>query len=208
MQISDQENEGWKKLCDIIDNLSLKLAAPLLEDALFHLIDLSIRTKCFSSLWKHQLVFPHHKKQGKLLTKNYCPVSHLVEIGQLVEQAVNLQVVQHFVTNHLFHKNHHEGLANHSTTTALVQVYDMILEAAEKKGLSAALLLDQSSAYDLLDHSIPLKKMSKYGFHEDTVQWFKSYLTGRSQSVQIEAQEKNLETLLPQKALSLEDFCF
>ena len=180
---------------DNIDNFSLKLAAPLLEDALLHLINLSIGTNYFSSLWKHQLIFPQHKKQVKLQAKNYRPVSHLVEIGQLVEQAVNFQVVQHFVSNHLFHKNHHGGLANHSTTTALVQVYDMILEAAEKKRLTAALLLDQSCAYDLLDHSILLRKLSRYGFHEDTVQWFESYLTGRSQSVQIEAQQSTREDL-------------
>ena len=106
---------------DQIDNFSLKLAAPLIEDALLHLVNLSIRTSCFSRLWKHQLIFPHHKKKDKLLTKNYRPVSHLVEIGQLTEQAVNFQLVEHFTTNNLFHRNHHGGLANHSTTTALIQ---------------------------------------------------------------------------------------
>ena len=174
---------------DNIDNFSLKLAAPLIEDALLHLVNLSIRTSCFSSLWKHQLIFPHHKKQDKLLTKNYRPVSHLVEIGQLVEQAVSFQVVGHFTSNRLFHRNHHGGLANLSTSTALIQVYDMILKAAENKRLTAALLLDQSSAYDLLDHSILLKKLACYGFHEDSIQWFNSYLSGRTQSVQVEAQQ-------------------
>ena len=155
---------------DNVDNFSLKLAAPFIEDALLHLVNLSIRTSCFSSLWKHQLIFPHHKKQDKLLTKNYRPVSHLVEIGQLVEQAVSFQVVGHFTSNRLFHRNHHGGLANLSTSTALIQVYDMILKAADKTRLTAALLLDQSSAYDLLDHSILLKKLARYGFHEDSIQ--------------------------------------
>ena len=118
---------------DSIDSFSLKLAAPLIEDALLHLVNLSIKTSSFSSLWKHQLVFPHHKKQDRFLSKNYRPVSHLVQLGLLVEGAVFDQIVEHFSSNDLFHSNHHGGLANHSTTSALIQLHDMFLEAAEKR---------------------------------------------------------------------------
>ena len=180
---------------DNIDSFSLKVAAPIIEDALLHLINLSIRTKCFARLWKHQLIFPNHKKEDKLLAKNYRPVSHLVEIGQLVEQAVSHQLVDHFLSNNLFHSNHHGGLASHSTASALIQLHDMFTEAAEKKKLTAALLLDQSAAYDLLDHTILLKKLALYNFSEDSIQWFKSYLSGRSQSVQVEAQQSTVEEL-------------
>ena len=41
----------------------LKLAGPLLEDSLIHLINLSIRKRTFSGKWKPQLIFPHHKKK-------------------------------------------------------------------------------------------------------------------------------------------------
>ena len=180
---------------DNIDSFSLKVAAPIIEDALLHLINLSIRTKCFARLWKHQLIFPNHKKEDKLLAKNYRPVSHLVEIGQLVEQAVSHQLVDHFLSNNLFHSNHHGGLASHSTASALIQLHDMFTEAAEKKKLTAALLLDQSAAYDLLDHTILLEKLALYNFSEDSIQWFKSYLSGRSQSVQVEAQQSTVEEL-------------
>ena len=180
---------------DYIDSFSLKIAAPLIEDALLHLINLSIRSRIFSSMWKHQLIFPQHKKSDKLSVKNYRPVSHLVEVGQLVEKAVSHQVVDHFVSNTLFHKNHHGGLANHSTATALIQLHEMFLEAAEKTKLTAALLLDQSAAYDLLDHNILLKKLALYNFDEYSLQWFKSYLSGRSQSVQVEAQQSAAEDL-------------
>ena len=63
----------------------------------------------------------------------------------------------------------------------------MFLEAAENKKLPAAHLPDQSAAYDLLDHNILLKKLALYNFDEESVQWFKSYLSGRLQSVQVEA---------------------
>ena len=42
--------------------------------------------------------------------------------------------------------------------------------------LSAALLLDLSAAFDIVDHEILLKKLRSYKFSEDPVRWFESYL--------------------------------
>ena len=175
---------------DNIDSYSVKLAAPLIEDALLHLINLSINTSSFSSFWKHQLIFPHHKKSERDILGNYRPVGHLVEVGKLVEYAAYDQVTEHFLVNNLFHENHHGGLPHHSTATALVQMYDMFLEAANEKKLTAALLLDQRAAYDLLDHSILLKKLASYNFDQRSIKWFQSYLSERTQSVQIETKKR------------------
>ena len=180
---------------DGIDSYSLKLAAPPIEDALLHIVNLSIRSSTFSSFWKHQLIFPHHKKADKDQTKNYRPVSHLVEVGKLVEYAVYDQVTKHFLSHNLFHRNHHGGLPHHSTGTALIQIHDLCLEAAEKKQLTAALLLDQSAAYDLLDHCILLKKLEVYNFSQESIKWFQSYLSNRSQSVQVETKQSKKESL-------------
>ena len=62
---------------------------------------------------------------------NYRPFSHLVEIGLMVENAVASQVTEHFLTNKLFHPNHHRGIKYNNTTTALIQIQDLLLSAAE-----------------------------------------------------------------------------
>ena len=93
-----------------------------------------------------------------------------------------------FQKHDLFHHNQHGGLPSHNTCTALIQIYENFLENAENQNLSAALLLDQTAAYDLLDHSILLKKMAVYGFSEQSLCWVKSFLEGRTQCVQVEAQ--------------------
>ena len=64
----------------------------------------------------------------------------------------------------------------------------MWIEASENTQLSATLLLDQSAAYDLVDHLLFLKKLKLYNFDESTIQWFQSYLGGRSQVVQVESK--------------------
>ena len=177
---------------DGIDSFSLKLAGPFIEDALLHLINLSFSSKTFSEQWKPQLIFPLHKKGVKHDVKNFRPVSHLVEVGKMAEYAVYEQVVTHFTMHKLFHDNHHGGLSGHSTATALIQLVDMWLEASDVTQLSATLLLDQSAAYDLVDHQILLEKLKAYNFDESAVHWFQSYLSNRSQLVQVESKQSEL----------------
>ena len=176
---------------DNIDSYSLKLAGPLIEDALLHLINLSISEQTFSAKWKPQLIFPLHKKSKKVDVENYRPVSHLIELGKMVEYAVYDQVIEHFTVHQLFHPNHHGSLAGHSTATALIQLVNLWIEASENTELSAALLLDQSAAYDLVDHQLFLQKLKVYNFDEAAVQWFQSYLSERSQVVQVESKQSN-----------------
>ena len=92
---------------DYIDSYSLKISYPLIEDAIFHLVNLSIKEKIFAEAWKIQLVMPLHKKGDKLLGSNYRPVSHIVEVGKIVEYVIYDQVYTHFVENNIFHPNHH-----------------------------------------------------------------------------------------------------
>ena len=131
---------------------------------------------------------PFHKKKAKDEIENYRPVSHLVQVGKIIEYAVNFQIIEHFTMHNLFHPNHHGSLADHSTATAVIQLFDLLLEAADKQDLSAVCLLDQSAAYDLLCHKKFSKKLRLYNFDEPTISWIMSYLSGRSQLVQVESK--------------------
>ena len=110
---------------------------------------MSIKSSTFSTLWKPQLIFPSHKKSDKSLIENYRPVSHLVEIRKLVEYEIFDQVLGHFLDNSLFHENHHGGLPDHSTTTALIQLNNMFLEDAHAKKFPAALQVTSKEALNV-----------------------------------------------------------
>ena len=62
---------------------------------------------------------------------------------------------------------------------------DHLLEATGMKNLTALTLSDLSKAFDSLNHNKLLVKLSSVGASPHVLNWFKSYLTGRSQSLRI-----------------------
>jgi hypothetical protein len=117
---------------------------------------------------------------------NYHPVSLLSFLSNLVERVVCKQLA-----NHLFKCNLHVPVQsayrpNHSTETALLKVVNDILVAIDNGDASVLALLDQSAAFDTIDHSILLNRLNAcFGITGCVFSWFTSYLSHRSQSVSI-----------------------
>ena len=99
--------------------------------------------------------------------------------------------LEHFLSNNLFHPNHHDSLVNHSTATAIIQLVDMCFEAADSGDLAALCLLDQSAAYDLLCHKGIKEKLHLYNFNKSSIDWVMSYLSDRTQLVQVESRTRS-----------------
>ena len=83
-------------------------------------------------------------------------------------------------------------------------MYDTWITAMEKNEISAVIMLDMSAAFDVVDTSILLGKMKIYGFDESSIEWFQSYMTGRSQKVYIDghlSDALSLEVGVPQGSI-------
>ena len=70
----------------------------------------------------------------------------------------------------------------------IIQLFNMMLEAADNQELFGVCLLDQSAAYDLLCHNTLKQKLKLYNFSEASIDWLISYLGGRTQIVQVESR--------------------
>ena len=171
---------------DDIDTYIIKLLVDVTLPAITHLVNLSIQQASFPELYKKSKVIPLFKKDDPLLPKNYRPVAILCIVSKVIERAVFLQIVEYMSSNDLFHPNHHGFRADHSTTTAMIQMYDNWVQAVDRGELVGVCMLDMSAAFDVVDHDLLIKKLKLYGFDENSLKWMRNYLSGRSQAVYID----------------------
>lgn len=144
--------------------------------------------------FKRAIVTPILKKptldQNDL--KNYRPVSNLSFLSKLLEKVVIQQTLKHLETNNLAEPFQSAYRKCHSTETALLKIMNDLLIAADRKECSLFTLLDLSTAFDTIDHEILLQRLEiSFGFSGTVLNWFRSYVSGRYQTVS--AAEKTSE---------------
>ena len=151
---------------DRLDALMIKNGIQYLHEPLLHVINLSISTNTFASRWKIGKLLPLHKGKGldHRDPASFRPISLLPIIGKLTERALQPQIILHMTLSKQLNLNHHSYRAEHSTTTAMLQLSDLIFEGCNLNEITTAVTLDQSAAFDMLKHNTLLKKLSMYKF--------------------------------------------
>ena len=167
----------------------MKLVKIEITPALTHIINLSIQTSTFPTLWKHAKVIPLLKpgSEDQLMPKSYRPVALLSVLSKVLERAIFMQTVQYMNEQNLMHPYHHGFRTDHSTTTAMLQMYDLWVGAANRGELAGVAMIDQSAAFDCVDHPLLIEKLKLYGWDDMSLEWTKNYLSSRSQSCSVES---------------------
>ena len=95
------------------------------------------------------------------------------------------QLLAHLAANGLLEPFQSAYRKGHSTETALLRVVNDLLQASDKGHVAILTLLDLSAAFDTIDHSTMFRRLEVFGCTGLALDWFKSYLVGRTQSVSI-----------------------
>ena len=173
---------------DDIDASTLKLVASDILPALTHVCNLSLINVEFPNTWKFAKVIPLLKKDDPLNPKNYRPVALLPIMSKILERIVFQQVFEYVEGNGLLHPSHHGSRSRHSTSTAIIEMYDTWVTSVEEDNMAGVMMLDLSAAFDLVDHPLLLEKLKLLGFDQPSILWFWSYLTKRFQSVYLDGK--------------------
>jgi hypothetical protein len=83
----------------------------------------------------------------------------------------------------ILNSSHHGFRGNFSTTTADVDLVDMMYEALDRRQKYLGVFIDLSKAFDLGNHLILLSRLYSIGIRGIANEWFRSYLQDQRQIV-------------------------
>ena len=117
---------------------------------------------------------------------NYRPVSNLCFIAKIQEKLVLSQVSSYHSSHNPYNTCQSAYRPGDSTETALLKVVNDLFLSPNKGNISVLVLLDFSSAFDTIYHTILVHRLhTDFVFIDTVLQWFSSYLTDRTHYVSL-----------------------
>ena len=146
---------------------------------------MSIKLNVFPCDWKVARVSPIFKAGERNDTNNYRPISVLWTVPRIFERLIYEQFYSYLNRHNLLNQRQSGFRSLHSTVTAVLDLTNQWCFNIDRGMISGVIFLDLKKAFDTVDHNLLLTKLKHYGMQEKTLQWFRSYLSDRSQRVYI-----------------------
>lgn len=182
----------------------IKQSINIISEPLTHIINLSITHGIVPDEMKIARVIPLFKAGDRALFTNYRPVSVLPSFSKFLERVIYNRILNYLHKYNILSENQYGFRKNHSTSLALIDLYDKISLAIDQKEFAVGIFLDLSKAFDTVDHQILFDKLAHYGIRGLTLNWVKSYFSNRKQFVQFNdycSSTKNICCGVPQGSI-------
>lgn len=156
-----------------------------LSPVITKLINNCFKNSEFPDILKIAKVSPIFKDGVATNVDNYRPISVLNVLSKIFEKALFEQLNDHFQINNII-SPHQFGFSDKSnTTSACMELTNFISTFLDKKRYVSCIFIDLTKAFDTVDRSLLLLKMSKSGINNENRRIFESYLSNRVQSVHV-----------------------
>ena len=190
---------------DGISTKLLKRISATIAPHLSHLFNLCLSQGIFPANLKNAIIVPIFKSGDPFSFNNYRPISLLPVISKVLENIVYMQLSSFLNTERLIYDNQFGFRQNHSTYMPISILYDQATTALKNKQFCAAIYLDLKKAFDTVNPHILVNKLKHYGIHHKELDFFRSYLSGRSQVTKynstISTSSKNVTLGVPQGSI-------
>ena len=167
----------------LLKNLSVQIS-PLVTK----LFQRSLDTGTIPADWSKANVTPLFKKGDKGNPANYRPISLTCILCKLLEHIIASNITKHFQVNNILYDLQHGFRERRSCETQLLELVDDLSRNLLLGHQTDLILLDFSKAFDKVNHLKLLYKLHQHGVQGATLQWVKSFLIGRRQSVLVNGE--------------------
>ena len=148
---------------------------------------LSISTGVFPKVWKYAVVLPLYKgKCDRTVTTSYRPISLCSCIGKLLEKIMQTQLMNYLDRNNKLCKRQHGFFRGRSTVTNTLACDATIADVILTGHAYDLFSFDFKAAFDKVPHRYVIEALAGTGITGTALNWFNSFLSGRSQSVKVD----------------------
>ena len=163
-----------------------------LEPILLNLVNATLKEEKFPEVLKINKIIPIPKDNNYLEPENYRAINIFNPISKIIEKSWSKQITKYLNEENYLTQNHQGGIKNRGTTQATLNIQTKINKIIDNKGIAVVIALDQSACFEIIQHSILLKKMKWIGFDESTCKLIESFLSERKQYVHINAKDSEV----------------
>lgn len=157
----------------------LKFSLGSISSVLVSLFNRSIKLTAFSASWKIGFITPIHKRGTIFDMNNYRPISILPIISRIFERILSAQLRNYIEDKCLLSPQQHGFRLGRSCQTALISLTNRLFQNRNDGYFSAVAALDNSKAFDCLNHDILINSLRSCNLSLSCLSWFKSYLSGQ-----------------------------
>ena len=178
---------GFKnKTSQDVNGISMKLIKEIKDyiiKPLIYICNLSLMSGEFPNKMKIAKVLPLFKANDVHNVTNYRPVSILPQLSKVLEKLYEKRLREFIARNNLLFDSQYGFRSKMSTSLALNELVDTILNALDNDKFCIGVFIDLKKAFDTVDHTLLIKKLKYYGVRGICSKFLDSYLRDRKQYV-------------------------
>ena len=187
-----------------IEALKIANSSHVFTSVLAVVINKSFEQGLFPEQMKVAKVVPIHKEGSRTEVGNYRPISLLTTFSKIYEKLMHCRILKFLESNNSLYEMQYGFRPGRSCEHAILNAQNILLESLSKRQVSLLLLIDFSKAFDMVEHTILLKKLEHYGIRGMALKWMESYLNGRKQYVTVSGHNsttRDMEHGVPQGSI-------
>ena len=175
----------------------LNIIEETVKPLLLNLVNVMIKSKKFPKCKKISKILPNRKKNKDATDpEGLRPINIISVISKIIEKTISKQIIRYLIENKLISQSIQGSVPGRSSTMTLTEINEQSIEILSNKMVGAIIAMDQSAAFDVINHEILSKKLNHIGISYSATKLIIDYLSNRKQFTEINSNRSETTNCL------------